>query len=194
MQPALAMARPQTQNHMKKAFFLDRDGVINKDFGYVHSWDRFEPFDQTYDALKLIKENGYLIVIVTNQAGIARGYYSESDFFILMEKFRIEAHIRGIDIDGTYYCPHHPQGVVQGLNIECHCRKPNPGLITKAASDLGIKLSESYLIGDKITDIEAGIASKLKESFLIDSQPNLIAKNFESLFQAVKFVLGCKPH
>lgn len=178
---------------MKKAFFLDRDGVINKDFGYVHSWDRFELIDSTYDALKLIKENGYLIVIVTNQAGIARGYYSESDFFKLMEKFRFEARLRGVEIDGIYHCPHHPQGVVKGLSIECNCRKPKPGLITRAASDLKIDLLSSYLVGDNVSDIEAGIACNLKESLLIDSKPNARAKNFCSLFEAVKFALNFQP-
>ena len=175
---------------MNKAFFLDRDGVINKDHGYVHSWDKFELFENTYDALRLIKQHGYLIIVITNQAGIARGYYTESEFDRLMDRFRAEALARGIKIDGVYHCPHHPEGLVPGLNIECGCRKPQPGMIKRAAAELGVDLSASYLVGDKISDIQAGMACRLKESFLIDSAPHGLAKNFPSLFEAVRFALS----
>lgn len=175
---------------MKKAFFLDRDGVINKDHGYVHTWDKFEIIERTYEALQLIKGRGYLIVVITNQAGIAKGYYSESDFEQLMSKFRTEAASKGIEIDGIYHCPHHPEGVIQGLGIKCECRKPKPGMIKKAAEELNIDLEESYLVGDKLSDIQAGLACNIKESFLIDCHPNELVKNFPNLYYAVKFALG----
>lgn len=106
-----------------------------------------------------------------------------------MDKFRAEALGEGVQIDGVYHCPHHPQGVVSGLDIECGCRKPQTGMITRAAAELDVDLSASYLVGDKISDIQAGMASRLKESFLIDSAPHGLAKNFPSLFEAVKFAL-----
>ena len=93
---------------MNKAFFLDRDGVINKDHGYVHTWDKFEIIENTFEALLLIKQRGYKIVVITNQAGIARGYYKQSDYDSLMAKFLALAIERGVTIDGVYHCPHHP--------------------------------------------------------------------------------------
>ena len=175
---------------MNKAFFLDRDGVINKDYGYVHSWDKFEIFDNTYEALRLIKQHGYMIVVITNQAGIARGYYTEIEFHRLMDQFRAEALAQGVKIDGVYHCPHHPLGVVAGLNIECDCRKPKPGMITRAADEFEIDISASYLVGDKLSDIQAGLACGIKESFLIGKSTDRLARHVTSLFEAVKFALS----
>jgi D-glycero-D-manno-heptose 1,7-bisphosphate phosphatase len=90
---------------------------------------------------------------------------------------------------GVYLCPHHPEGLVPGMNIECGCRKPQPGMIKRAAAELDVDLSASYLVGGKISDIQAGMASLLKESFLIDIAPHGLAKNFPSLFDTVKFAL-----
>lgn len=170
---------------MKKAFFLDRDGVINKDYGYVFKWANFDVFDKTYEALKIIKNNGFLLIIVTNQSGIARGYYTESAFQVLMNKFRLEAKNRGIEIDGVYYCPHHPEGQIRELSISCLCRKPLPGMILQAAQDHEIELKESYLVGDSVSDINAGLAGGVGNLALINSHENEVYDNFNSLYDFV---------
>ncbi len=174
---------------LNKAFFLDRDGVINKDHGYVHSWDNFDLIDQTIEALELIQKNDYLIIIITNQAGIARGYYQESDFWKLMNQFNRHVLSLNIAIDGIYFCPHHPEGTIPQYRHHCPCRKPEPGMIHLAAAEHRIDLSRSYLVGDKVSDIQAGIQSGLKESFIIDPHPNSLARNFNSLFDCVNSVL-----
>lgn len=130
------MAFKSESEAMKKAFFLDRDGVINKDHGYVSSWDKFELFETTYEALRLIKQHGYLIIVITNQSGIARSYFTESDFDHLMEQFKRDALEQNIEIDDVFHCPHHPEGVISGFDIKYNCRKPKSGMIMAAASNI----------------------------------------------------------
>ncbi len=133
---------------MRKAIFLDRDGVINEDFGYVHKVEDFCFLPGVFEALRHFKALGYKLILITNQSGIGRGYYSEEDFQKLTDWMQERLAKEGVRLDAIYYCPHHPQ---QG----CDCRKPEPGMITQAAKEHGIDLTNSWMIGDKPSDIEA---------------------------------------
>lgn len=130
---------------MNKAVFLDRDGTINIDTGYVYKYEDFKFIDGVEAALKLLKDYGYLLVIVTNQSGIARGFYSEEEFLELHRKINLELSKKGIYIDGLYYCPH-----LTG----CVCRKPQTTLFMRAAEELNIDLKNSFAIGDRMRDLQ----------------------------------------
>jgi len=133
-----------------KAAFLDRDGVINEDYGYVGSIDRFEFKEGIFELLGLLQDLGYELFIVTNQSGIARGYYSENDFLKLMDWVKNELKKRNIEIKDIAFCPHHPD-----ITGECDCRKPKPGMILDLAKKHNINLSNSIMIGDSNSDIKA---------------------------------------
>ena len=137
-----------------KAIFLDRDGTINIDHGYVHQIDDFQFIDGVIDALLALKKKGYLLVLVTNQSGIARGYFSEDQFLQLTEWFDWSLADRGVDFDGIYYCPHHPEGKGE-YREDCDCRKPKAGMFTQAIRDLNIDPAQSIMVGDKLEDLLA---------------------------------------
>lgn len=154
---------------MKKAAFLDRDGVINIDKGYVYKWCDFEFVPGAIDAMKTINQLGFEIIVVTNQSGIARGYYSEDDFHKLsnsMLKFIIS---EGVQVAGIYYCPHHVEGSIKKFSVACSCRKPSPGMLLKAKDDHNIDLSASILIGDKNSDILAARNAGVGRAFMVAS-------------------------
>ena len=146
---------------MKKAVFLDRDGTLNIDHGYVHKIDAFQFIEGSIDALKALKEMGYLLVLVTNQSGIARGYFSEDQFLQLTEWMDWSLADRGVDLDGIYYCPHHPEGKGE-YKEDCECRKPKSGMLLEAIKALRIDPAQSIMVGDKIEDLKAGIGAKVK--------------------------------
>jgi len=148
---------------MTKALFLDRDGVINVEKDYLYKIEDFEFIDGIFDLCKYYRDKGYLIVIVTNQSGIARDYYTEKDFSILTTWMLDKFTSNGIDIHKVYYCPHHPS-----ISGECTCRKPNPGMLLEAKNEFNINMSLSIIIGDKERDIEAGLNAGLDESYLFD--------------------------
>lgn len=141
-----------TEEMLKKAVFLDRDGTINKDKGYVYQIEEFEILPGVIEGLRLLQDVGYLLILVTNQSGIARGYYTEQDFQILtawmMERFKT----MGIQIAEVYYCPHLPNAPIPMYRKICRCRKPGTGLYERAVKEFHIDLSKSYAIGDKIRD------------------------------------------
>ncbi len=130
--------------------FLDRDGTINKDHGYVSKKDNLEFIPGVFKALRNFRKNGYILVVVTNQSGIARGYYTERDYKNLNSYFLNRLKQKGVVIDRVYYCPHHPDD-------NCNCRKPHPGMVLKAGRELNLQLEDSWVIGDKVSDIELGI-------------------------------------
>ncbi len=135
------------------AVFLDRDGTINEEVGYLNSLDKLVIYPQAVQAIRWLNESGMKCLVVTNQSGIARGYFSEA-FVSEVHQYMGELVAReAAHLDGFYFCPHHPEG--QGAYRQrCLCRKPEPGLVLKAAADFGVDLGRSYLIGDTLRDIE----------------------------------------
>jgi len=152
----------------KKAVFLDRDGVINFDYGYVHEIDAFEFIPGSVDALKTLQDAGFALVIVTNQAGIGRGLYSNIQYRALNNHMQSLLATAGVELSGIYYCPHHPDGVGE-YRMECACRKPKAGMLKAAAVELGIDPRVSVMIGDKISDIEAGRTAGCRYCILVES-------------------------
>ena len=148
--------------------FLDRDGVINEDYGYVYKWSEFKFIEGSIDALKYLTELKIKLIIVTNQGGIARGYYTEDDFKNLNQKMIDKMNSYGIEILDTFYCPHYRDGIVTSLSIDCECRKPKPGMILKAAKKYELDLSRSIIVGDRESDLIAGKNANLLDSFLIN--------------------------
>ena len=151
----------------KAAVFLDRDGVINVDTGYVYEVDDFQFIDGVIEALLKLKQKGYLLVVVTNQSGIARGYFTEDQFMNLTEWMDWSLADRGIDLDGIYYCPHHPQGTVEEFRQTCDCRKPHPGMLISARDYLHIDMAASYMVGDKVEDMQAAAAASIGTKVLV---------------------------
>lgn len=144
---------------LRRALFLDRDGVINVDHGYVCRKEEFDFVDGIFELVATAKRADYLVVVVTNQAGIGRGYYSEADFHSLMQWVGRQFLDRGGCIDSVYFCPDHPEHGVGRYRRESDARKPAPGMLLQAAKELGIDLAESILVGDKMSDIEAGASA-----------------------------------
>ncbi|MDU8925277.1 D-glycero-beta-D-manno-heptose 1,7-bisphosphate 7-phosphatase [Pasteurellaceae bacterium LIM206] len=151
---------------MKKAVFLDRDGTLNIDHGYVHEIDQFQFIEGSIEALKTLKEMGYLLVLVTNQSGIARGYFSEDEFLQLTEWMDWSLADRGVDLDGIYYCPHHPEGKGE-YRQDCDCRKPKAGMLLQAIKELGIDPARSVMVGDKLEDLQAAATANVKYKVLV---------------------------
>lgn len=141
---------------MTKAVFLDRDGTIVEDTGYLHEREKVRFFPGVEKAIALLNSRGFKVIVVTNQAGVARGYYTEETVLDLNRHIQESLAAWGASIDSFYYCPHHIEGVVEKYKIACQCRKPNTGMIEQAVRDFGIDLAASFLIGDQLSDIEAG--------------------------------------
>ena len=145
-----------TANAKRKALFLDRDGVINVDKGYVHTPAQTEWIPGIFDLCRKATELGYALVVITNQAGIARGYYDQAAFETYSDWMRAQFAERGLRIEAIYHCPHHPTAGIGELRRDCDCRKPQPGMILRAAEELDLDLARSALVGDQPWDLEAG--------------------------------------
>ena len=154
---------------MNKALFLDRDGVINVEKDYLFRIEDFEFIQGVFDTLRAYQDAGYLLIIVTNQAGIARGYYTEEDFRVLNRWMLKEFEKHGINITKVYYSPYHPENGTGAYKKDTSCRKPNPGMILTAAREFDIDLEQSLLVGDKESDIEAGINAGIPRNVLVRS-------------------------
>jgi D-glycero-D-manno-heptose 1,7-bisphosphate phosphatase len=171
-----------------RAIFIDRDGVINHDYGYVFKWSDFKFIAGSIDAMRLLYNNGFLLFIITNQSGISREFYSESDLSALNEDMCAFLSKYGVKIQQIYYCPHMPED-------KCICRKPSPELILRAQKDHRVDLRQSYMIGDKMSDIEAGLNAGVGSQILIDqsdryaSQPSSTFSIAKSLYEAAKTIL-----
>ena len=147
---------------MNKAVFFDRDGTLNEEVHYLHKIEDFKWIEGAIDAIKFCNDNGYLAIVITNQSGVARGYYPESDIMKLYDWMNDDLAKYGAHLDGIYYCPHHPTGNVREYAIDCDCRKPKPGMLFKAQKDHNIDLKSSYLIGDGVRDVECAEAAGVK--------------------------------
>ncbi|WP_130834098.1 D-glycero-beta-D-manno-heptose 1,7-bisphosphate 7-phosphatase [[Erwinia] mediterraneensis] len=151
------------------AIFLDRDGTVNVDHGYVHDIDHFQFIDGVIESMRELKKMGFALVLVTNQSGIARGMFTEDQFMQLTEWMDWSLADRDVDLDGIYYCPHHPQASVAEYRQQCDCRKPQPGMLLSAQQQLHIDMSASYMVGDKLEDMLAGAAAGVGKKVLVRS-------------------------
>lgn len=162
---------------MNKALFLDRDGVINIDKGYVHKPEDCVFVDGIFDLVRKANSLDYKVIVVTNQAGIARGYYTEEQFKTfsdwMCEKFKEQ----NSKIDYIYFCPHHPESGLGEYLMKCNCRKPNPGMFINAEKDFSIAMQHSIMIGDNITDLEAAAAASVGQLYLFKKDTQLVLKH-----------------
>ena len=141
---------------MNRAVFLDRDGTINREVNYLHKPEDFIFIPGAIQAIRIFRQLGFKVVVITNQSGVARGYYQEKDVIELHGFIDGLLTSAGTKVDRYYYCPHHPDGTVSPYAVTCNCRKPKPGMIESAATELNLDLSRSILVGDTKADIEAG--------------------------------------
>ncbi len=192
---------------MKKnaAIFLDRDGTINEEVGYLDSPDKLVIFSSAFEAIRLINQSGLKTIVVTNQAGVARGLFGEDLVETIHAALREALRRNGALIDAFYYCPHHPTEGAPPYRQACDCRKPAPGLFLRAARELNLDLSASWMIGDRYNDIEAAHRAGargvlVKTGYGADAlsgegpdaetpagRPDLIA---DDILQAVRLILG----
>jgi D-glycero-D-manno-heptose 1,7-bisphosphate phosphatase len=160
---------------MNKAAFIDRDGVINEDREYVHTAAEFYLIAGAVEALRTLRAAGFLLVVITNQSGIARGMFAEEKYLELEGHMRKCLAAAGVALDSVKYCPHLPDAPVERYRCDCDCRKPRPGMIFAAARELDINLAASILIGDRRADVEAGRAAGVARCFLVRSGKRLSA-------------------
>lgn len=153
----------------RPAAFIDRDGVINVERHHVFRVEDFEILPGVVQALRKLADHGYALVVVTNQAGIAKGLYSVDDYLRLTTHMRNLFAREGIVFTGVYHCPHHPHGSVPAYAVACDCRKPAPGLLLQAAAEHGLDLGRSVLVGDKTSDTAAGRAAGVRWTVLVES-------------------------
>ena len=151
----------------RRAVFLDRDGVLNADYGYVGRAADFRWLPGVMPALRRLQQAGRALVVVTNQSGIARGCYTEDDLTAVHAHMRQELADAGIALAGVYACPHLPDAPVAAYRRVCACRKPQPGMLLRAAAELELDLARSCIVGDKPSDIEAGRAAALARCWLV---------------------------
>jgi D-glycero-D-manno-heptose 1,7-bisphosphate phosphatase len=136
--------------------FLDRDGTLIEEAGYLDTLDRLQLYPFSVDAVRLLNRAGFAVILATNQSGIARGFFDEA-FVDAAHRLLADTLARGgARLDGCYYCPHHPDGCVAAYTRACDCRKPGPGLLQRAAADLELDLRQSFVVGDRVHDVDAG--------------------------------------
>jgi len=179
---------------MKKALFLDRDGVINIEKNYVYKTEDFEFMDGIFQLVHAAQSNGYLPVIITNQAGIARGYYTEEEFKSLTQWMLNEFSKQGISIARVYHCPFHPEAGLGPYKVDSPDRKPMPGMLLRARDECGLDLAKSILVGDKESDIEAGRNAGVKNLVWLNNKSTLYDAQdvhvFSTLSQIQGFLFG----
>ena len=174
-----------------KAVFLDRDGTINVDNHYVYRVADFKYIDGVLDALKELTNMGYILVVITNQSGIARGYYSEKEYIAIDEWMKKDLLDKGIKITKSYYCPHYKNGSIKDYSIECNCRKPKTGLFWKAMEELNINMNRSFSVGDKLRDLSVCKESGVKGILLSKKDTRAayydVCSNWNSIVKRIKY-------
>lgn len=172
-----------------KAFFLDRDGVIIKNVPYLNKVDNIQFMPRISESIRRINRLGFKCIVVTNQSGVARGFIEIEQLISIHQYITKCLHEEQAIIDAFYFCPHYPDGQVTKYSIDCNCRKPKPGLLQSAAHELNVNLSESIMVGDQVTDYEAGINAGCM-SFLLSHPMKIDGKTliFKRLDEVVDFV------
>ena len=185
----------------RPAVFIDRDGTISEEVGYVNHPSRFQLYPYSIEAIKLLNDENWLAIVITNQAGVARGYFSEDVVKQIHEQMIRKMNDASARLDAIYYCAHHPTVGEPPYRLDCDCRKPKAGLIERAAADFEIDLASSWMIGDRYSDIELAHNAGLKSAFVLSGygrgeweyqskgwkvQPDLISEN---LLESVKSIL-----
>ena len=175
MTPSTRRPHGQDAADKRPAAFFDRDGVLVVDHGYAYRHDQLEWIDDAPAAIRLLNEAGYYVFVVTNQSGVARGYFDEAAVNTFHAHMEAGLRVHGAHIDAFYYCPHHPQGSVKDYAVDCRCRKPGTGMLEQAAREWPLDLSRSFLIGDKDSDLKAaadfnirGVRFNVRSDSLID--------------------------
>ncbi len=184
-----------------KAVFLDKDGTLVEDIPYNIDPERIRLEEGALASLRLLQDHGYQLIVVSNQSGVARGFFEEQDLHAVRQRLEELLSPAGIVLTDFYYCPHHPQGTVSKYAVNCYCRKPQPGMLYRAAREHDLRLADSWMVGDILHDMEAGNRAGCK-TILIDNHhetewnlntlrcPKFIAKNLE---EAARVILGGKP-
>jgi D-glycero-D-manno-heptose 1,7-bisphosphate phosphatase len=193
----------KTQGTVRPAVFLDRDGTINVEKDYLHRIEDFEFIPGAPEAIKRLNDSGFLVIVVTNQAGVARGYYAEEAVVALHEHTQQLLADYGTRIDAFYHCPHHPTEGLGNYRIDCGCRKGSPGMLLQAAREHSINLARSFMIGDKVADVEAGIRAGCRPILVRTGYGSMeeprVAKQFpdamvcNDLAAAVEYILTVNP-
>tara|TARA_B110000008_G_scaffold279475_1_gene326681 strand:+ start:1365 stop:1949 length:585 start_codon:yes stop_codon:yes gene_type:complete len=182
-------------NHPKPALFLDRDGVINKDYGYVHKIENFHFMEHIVDLIKAANKAEYLVVVVTNQAGIGRGFYSLEEFRKLTEWMLTVFKENGALIDGVYFSPFHPTEGLGMFLLEENSRKPNPGMFFEAKKHLHIDLENSLMVGDKASDMCAGLSASISNNFLLsENNQSELSVKLKGKIRLVSSLTQVIPH
>ncbi len=177
---------------MNRAVFIDRDGTISEEVGYINHLSRFRLFPYSAPAIRQLHENGYLAIVITNQAGVARGYFSEAMVQDIHKQMTADLETSGARLDAIYYCAHHPSVGEPPYQLDCDCRKPKPGLLLQAARDHDIDLANSWMVGDRYSDIELAANAGVKSALVLSgygrgewehqranwtTQPDLVAED-----------------
>jgi D-glycero-D-manno-heptose 1,7-bisphosphate phosphatase len=186
---------------VRRAVFMDRDGTISEEVGYVNHPSRYKVFPFAAEAVRRLNEAGWLAILVTNQAGVARGYFKEELIGEVHKVLTTELEREGARLDAIYYCPHHPTVGEPPFRFDCDCRKPRPGLLLRAAVELDLDLSRSWMVGDRYSDTELARRAGAHSAFVLTGygrgeieyqsetwlqRPDLIAEN---LLEAVKTIV-----
>lgn len=179
------------------AVFLDRDGTINEEVGYLDSLERLEIFPAAFDAVRMINESGMKVAVVTNQSGVARGFFDEAFVRAVHDHMLTAFQERGASIDRFYYCPHHPTEGMGRYRMSCGCRKPEPGMLLQASADLDVDLSASYVVGDTARDMELAARTGatgvlVKTGYGKDIAPSETGAAYiaEDILDAARWILG----